>query len=158
MTSGSTVRSTFNYSRDTGVELEIYFYEPPQGANPRGPGDDPREMTVHDGWDRATLFSLDREGFGLHEFPSSFQYWDDDSAIREEFYGEVAECVRREVGAQRVVIFDHTIRAKRNEQQGTDEHTPPRNARPSCLSIATTPRIRVRCACANSFRTRPISY
>ena len=50
------------------------------------------------------------------------QQWDDDSAIRERFYGEAAEFVRKEVGATRLVIFDHTIRAKKNEQQQTDEH------------------------------------
>ena len=108
MTSGRTVRSIFNYTRDTGVEPEIYFYEPLHGAKLRLPGDDPREMTVHNGWDRASLFSPDREGFALRDFRSSFQQWDDDGAIRERFYGEAAEFVRREVGAKRLVIFDHT--------------------------------------------------
>jgi hypothetical protein len=122
MTNGGTVRSIFNYTRDTGVEPEIYFYEPPHDAKPRLPGDDPREMTVHNGWDLANLFSLDREGFVLRDFRSSFQQWDDNGAIRERFCGEAAEFVRREVGAKRVVIFDHTIRAKRNQQQQTDEH------------------------------------
>jgi hypothetical protein len=88
MTSGGTVRSIFNYTSDTGVEPEIHFYEPPHGAEPRRPGDDPREMTVHSGWDRATLFSPDREGFALRDFRSSFEEWDDDAAIRERFYGE----------------------------------------------------------------------
>jgi hypothetical protein len=107
---------------DTGVEPEIYFYEPPHGAEPRRPGDDPREMTVHNGWDRATLFSPDREGFALRDFRTSFQQWDDDGAIRERFYAEVAEFVRREVGAKRLIIFDYTMRAKKNERQQTDEH------------------------------------
>ena len=34
MTSAGTVRSIFNYTRDAGVEPEIYFYEPPHGARP----------------------------------------------------------------------------------------------------------------------------
>ena len=128
MTSQTTVRSTFNYTRDTGIAPEVYFYEPPQGTAVRPPGDDPREMTVHDGWDRVTSFSLDREGFAFREFRSPFQQWDDDAAIRGQFYGEVAEFVKREVGAKRVVIFDHTIRAKSNEQQQTNEHTTSRRA------------------------------
>ena len=81
MTSRGTVRAIFNYTRDTGIEPEIYFYNPAHGAEGRRPGDDPREMTVHNGWDRATLFSLDREGFALRDFRSLFQRWDDDSAI-----------------------------------------------------------------------------
>lgn len=123
MTNQTTVRSTFNYTRDTGVVPEVYFYDPPQGTAVRSPGDDPHEMAVHDGWDRAKSFSLDREGFVLREFHSDFEQWDDDAAIRENFYGEAAAFVKRNVGANRVVIFDHTIRAKRNDKQQTSEHT-----------------------------------
>jgi hypothetical protein len=82
MTSQDSVRSTFNYTRDTGVTPEIYFYEPLPGTQTHQPGDDPREMTVHDGWDRARSFSLNREGFALREFHSSFQDWDNDDAIK----------------------------------------------------------------------------
>jgi len=123
MANQTTVRSTFNYTRDTGVVPEVYFYDPPQGTAVRSPGDDPHEMAVHDGWDRAKSFSLDREGFVLREFHSDFEQWDDDAAIRENFYGEAAAFVKRNVGANRVVIFDHTIRAKRNDKQQTSEHT-----------------------------------
>jgi hypothetical protein len=123
MTSHGTVNANFNYTRDTGITPEIYFYEPPQGTKTRPPGDDPHTMTVHDGWHRAKSFSLNREGFALREFRSSFQLWEDDTAIRDHYYGDVIEFVRGEVGAKRVVIFDHTIRAKANEKQQTDEHT-----------------------------------
>ena len=95
MTSQASVRSTFNYTRDTGVTPEIYFYEPLPGSETHRPGDDPREMTVHDGWDRAKSFSLNREGFALREFHSSFEDWDNDDAIKARFYGEVSEFVRR---------------------------------------------------------------
>ena len=154
MTSGGTVRSTFNYTLDTGVEPEIYFYEPPHGVEPRRPGDDLREMTVHNGWARAFLFSLDREGFALRDFRSLFQQWDDDSAIRERFYGEAAEFVRIEVGATRLMILDHTIRAKKTSSS-RPMSTPPRSARRSCSCIVTTRRIRVRCAYGSSCRLRP---
>jgi hypothetical protein len=119
----TSVRSTFNYTRDTGVVPEVYFYEPPQGTEVRSPGDDPHDMTVHDGWSRATAFSVDREGFALREFRSPFQQWDDNAAIRAQLYGDVSEFVRQEVGAKRVVIFDHTIRAKSNTKQQTNEFT-----------------------------------
>ena len=32
MTVPTTIKSTFNYTRDTGVAPEIYFYEPPPGT------------------------------------------------------------------------------------------------------------------------------
>jgi hypothetical protein len=128
MASERSVQSVFNYTRDTGVAPEVYFYEPPPGTQYRRPGDDPREMTVHDGWARAASFSLDREGFALRDFSMPFEDWDDDRAIEGQIYGAVREFVREQVGATRVIVFDHTIRAKVNEKQQTSEHSTSRRA------------------------------
>lgn len=117
-------QADFNYTRDTGVSPEIYFYDTPAAEHVRAAGDDRHEMAVHDGWSRAESFSLDREGFALREFGGPrFERWDDDAAIRGDLYPSVTEFVRRVVGAQRVVIFDHTIRTKLNAQQQTAEHS-----------------------------------
>ena len=118
-----SVRSTFNYTRDDGTVPEVYFYEPPPGTVVHPPGDDPHEMEIADGWSRAGTFSLDREGFALKEFHDPFARFDDDDAVRSQFYAPVTEFVRTSVGARRVIVFDHTIRSKVNEQQQTAEHT-----------------------------------
>jgi hypothetical protein len=128
MASPTDVKSTLNYTRDTGVTPEVYFYEPPPGTQWRTSGDDPHEMTMYDGWDRAKSFSLDREGFALGQFQSAFEQWDDDEAIRSKFYGEVEQFVTQQVGAQRVIIFDHTIRAQANLAQTRSEHSTSRRA------------------------------
>jgi hypothetical protein len=123
MSDSAAVRANFNYTLDTGVEPEIYFYETPAAAKVRMAGDDPREMQVHDGWSRAGDFALDREGFAFREFGvTSFEQWDDEARVRGEFYPEVIDFLRRTVGARRVIIFDHTIRTKTNAQQQNDEH------------------------------------
>jgi hypothetical protein len=123
MVRDNPTRATFNYTRDSGAVPEIYFYEPPPGTVAHPPGDDPQGMPVHDGWSRAGAFSLDREGFALKEFHHDFERFDDDEAVRSHFYTPVAEFVRSAVGARRVIVFDHTIRSKVNEQQQTAEHT-----------------------------------
>ena len=128
MTAQIDVSSTLNYTRDTGVEPEVYFYEPPPGTQWRTSGDDPHEITVHDGWGRAKSFSLDREGFALREFHSPFAQWDDDAAIRAQLYGDVEQFVKRETGARRVIIFDHTIRSQANLEQTRSEHATSRRA------------------------------
>jgi hypothetical protein len=122
------VKSTLNYTRDTGVTPEVYFYDPPPGTQWRPSGDDPHEMTMHDGWGRDDSFALDREGFALREFRSPFDQWDDDEAIRTMLYGEVEEFVKEGVGARRVMIFDHTIRAQKNLAQTRSEHSTSRRA------------------------------
>ena len=118
-----SVRSTFNYTLDDGSVPEVYFYEPPPGTVVHPPGTDPHEMEITDGWSRAGTFSLDREGFALKEFQHAFDRFDDDEAVRSQFYPPVSEFVRTAVGARRVIVFDHTIRSKINEQQQTAEHT-----------------------------------
>jgi hypothetical protein len=122
------VKSTLNYTRDTGVTPEVYFYDPPPGTQWRPSGDDPHEMTMHDGWSRAGSFALDREGFALREFHSPFDAWDDDEAIRTMLYGEVEGFVKDAIGAKRVIIFDHTIRAQSNLAQARAEHSTSRRA------------------------------
>ncbi len=128
MIAQADVKSTFRYTRDTGVAPEVYFYEPPPGTKWRESGDDPHEMTVHDGWSRAKSFALDREGFAMHDFHSPFAEWDDDAAIRAKFYGPVERFVQNEVGARRVIIFDHTIRAQANLAQTRSETSTSRRA------------------------------
>jgi hypothetical protein len=123
MQAEKSVRGTFNYTLDDGNVPEVYFYEPPLGTVVHSPGNDPQEMTVLDGWSRAEAFSLDREGFALRGFRHGFDRFDDDDTVQREFYGPVAEFVRAAVGARKVVVFDHTIRSKVNEQQQTAEHT-----------------------------------
>jgi hypothetical protein len=140
MAQESIVHSTFNYTRDNGVAPEIYFYEPPAGTQSRAPGDDPHEMPIHDAWSRAETFSLDNEGFALRTFRSQFGHWEDDDAIRANFYGEVTEFVRAQVGARRVVIFDHTIRTKANAQQQTTEHATTQRAPVMLVHCDYTPR------------------
>ncbi len=120
-TMATDTRANFNYTVDTGVSPEIYFYDTPLSAGLRTAGDDPHEMAIRDGWSQASSFSLDREGFALRDFSSPFDRWDDDAAIHSEFYGSVTEYVRQTVGAKRVEIFDHTIRTKANAQQQTTE-------------------------------------
>lgn len=118
-----SVRATLNYTADDGTVAEVYFYEPPPGTIVRPPGDDPHEMEIADGWSRANSFSLDREGFVLKEFHNAFDRFDDDQAVRNEFYELVAEFVRASVSARKVIVFDHTIRSKVNAQRQTAEHS-----------------------------------
>lgn len=116
-TSGE-VRASFNYTKDLADQLtELYFYEK-EGVNPHEPGDDPHTVTVHNGWDRASSFSVDKEGFALLPFKTSFdkQHFsnEDDSVVKSDFYPEVVALLEKELGAKRVLVFDHTIRTRAN--------------------------------------------
>lgn len=121
------VRAEFNYTKDVSPKLtELYFYEDQNGLNIHEPGDDPRVMTVHDGWHRAKEFDVDRNGFCIKTFPSSFdntKKWNDDGLVRSDFYPEVVEFLKKELGAKRVLVFDHTIRTKGNVNKKLTQET-----------------------------------
>jgi hypothetical protein len=109
---GPAVRATLNYSVDNGIPPDYYFYEPDPAVQLNPPGTDPHEVDIHDGWPQVDRFSLDREGFELHDFIGRFDQFDDDASIHAAFYPQVVDHVRRHTGAKRVVVFDHTIRKR----------------------------------------------
>ena len=108
----ASVRATMNYSVDNGRRLDTYFYEPEPPVEPNPPGTEAREVLIHDGWPRASAFSVDREGFELHDFAPGFASFEDDAAIKSAFYVQIIAYVKAHTGAQRVEVFDHTIRKR----------------------------------------------
>ena len=118
------VRANFNYTNDVEKLTEIYFYECPESKDVHVPGDDAHEMPVYNGWSRndERPFSADKEGFELQNFKTDYNEWDNDAKVRETFYPEIVEFLKKTVGAKRVLVFDHTIRSKGNESKPlTDE-------------------------------------
>ncbi len=126
MTLPRTVTATMNYSVDNGIPPDYYFYEPDPGVKLNPPGTDPREVVIHDAWPDVDRLSLDREGFELHPFDPSFVHFDDEDQLRMIFYPQVVDFVKRNTGAKRVVIFDHTIRKRLppDLKQQTTVHRP----------------------------------
>lgn len=117
------VQATFNYTKDVQQPTELYFYESEAAKNIHEPGDDPHEMSVHDGWHRADSFLVDKEGFSLHSFETAYDQWDNDAAVAKEFYPEIVEFLKKTQGAKRVLVFDHTIRSKTNVSKKLTQET-----------------------------------
>jgi hypothetical protein len=80
-------------------------------------------MEVTDGWHRAASFSADKEGFSLHDFKTGYEQWEDDEQVRESFYPEVVNFLKKTTGAKRVFVFDHTIRTKSNAAKPLTDQT-----------------------------------
>jgi glutathione S-transferase len=123
MIAQTEVRSTFNYTKEVDKLTELYFYDCEAAKDIHEPGDDPHEMSVTDGWYRADSFSVDKEGFSIHDFKSAYDQWEDDEAVKATFYPEVVEFLKRTTGAKRVLVFDHTIRSKSNEAKKLTQET-----------------------------------
>jgi hypothetical protein len=128
--SPSSVRATFNYTKDVDRLTELYFYECDAAKDIHEPGDSPHEMAVTDGWHRAKSFSIDKEGFSVEDFKSSYDKWQDDEAVKSSFYPEIVEMLKQRTGAKRILVFDHTIRTNANagkkltDETKTSQRTP----------------------------------
>lgn len=111
-TTQDAVHATINYTVDNGIPSDYYFYDPEPGTKLNPPGTDARDVVIRNGWPTVDALDLDREGFVLKPFASDFNAFDDDDAVKQQFYAEVVEFVQANTGAKRVVIFDHTIRKR----------------------------------------------
>ena len=106
---------TLNYSKETDKLTELYFYEHPEAETAHAPGDDPFDVKIHDGWDKVDTFDIDKNGFAVKDFDTEFEGWDDDKSVSSKFYDEVVAFIKKETGAKRVLVFDHTIRSRANQ-------------------------------------------
>ena len=117
----SAVKAELNYLAPSGVRPVSYTFEPPVGV-PWSTGElAPRSVPIHDGRALAALgeLSLDRSGFSQLAHRSSVTDFSDDAVIRAKYYAESAELLRSVTGAEKVVVFDHTLRDSANGSRDT---------------------------------------
>ncbi|MBX9947061.1 MAG: methyltransferase [Reyranella sp.] len=104
------VEAPVNYLADLSVTPVTY--NPPHGTGlPRRVGNY-RDYTVriHDGRPIAADLSLDRQAFILTRHDTAVRDFYDKDEIRAVYEAEVEALIRRETGAAKVVVFDHTVR------------------------------------------------
>ncbi|KAK3635826.1 hypothetical protein LTR56_014532 [Elasticomyces elasticus] len=126
-TTENSVRATLNYTKAFDDQLtEIYFYEDAEGQykNVNEPGNDAQEVNITDGWHRAKEFSYDKHGFSLHDFSSSSNgAWEDESRVKNHLYPEIVSFLKHTTGAKEVLVFDHTIRTKKNANKAITQES-----------------------------------
>ncbi|EPS97536.1 hypothetical protein FOMPIDRAFT_1128214 [Fomitopsis schrenkii] len=114
------VPTTMNYYAplENNTEAPYNFVnEPPVGTLRSNVGVDPHPVVVHDARGRESEFHIDINGFQYVKYPSVEKEFDNDARIEDVYYKEVEELLKKEVGAKRVFIFDHTIRYAQEDRQ-----------------------------------------
>lgn len=71
---------------------------------------DVHEMAVHNVRSEIGGYSLDREGFVLRQSETAVQDFYNETEVENVYNPEVEKLVRETTGADRVLVFDHTIR------------------------------------------------
>jgi hypothetical protein len=105
----SQIDATLNYLVNDGVKI---FTEAGGGgaADKRGGTIDPRRVVIHNGRFVAKDLVLEREGFRFVDHDTKVVDFFDESEVRRVYYREMEALIKAEIGASRVVVFDHTLR------------------------------------------------
>ena len=113
------VEASLTYLADAKVKPQTY--NPPPGTGvPRRLGNYGQfRARIYDARPVASTLSLDREGFALTRHDTAVTDFYDATQVREIYYPEMERLVAEQTGAEKVVVFDHTIRvAERAVERG----------------------------------------
>ncbi len=109
MTANPSVLGIFNYMVPMEQRPQYWLYTPPEGTELHRPENQKHTMTVLDGRAAGNL-TLDTHGFELVPHQSAIKDFYDNDEVREVYYPEVAEIIKKHTGASRVLTFDHNQR------------------------------------------------
>jgi hypothetical protein len=112
----SAVESELNYLAPGNARPVNYTFDPPAGTPWNSGTLDPRRVTIRNARPLAESgeISLDRNGFQLVSHRSALKDFSDDNLIRLAYHPEAEALLRHITGAEKVVIFDHTLRDSQN--------------------------------------------
>jgi hypothetical protein len=106
------VTAELNYLAPTDGKPRTYALDPPPGEPKSTALPEAHNVPIFDGRALADSISLDREGFALVRHPVSVRDFYDDQEVRKVYYPAVESFLRATLKADRVFIFDHTVRKR----------------------------------------------
>jgi hypothetical protein len=112
-TAPETIEASLNYYVDTGAK-PISIVAGPGGIDTRLSGGEAEahRMVLRNGRLHIDEFDIDRTGFVFVHHPTQVHDFYDDDEVRRVYYPEMEALIKRETGARRVVVFDHTLRTQ----------------------------------------------
>ena len=109
----ASVEGVLNYFKPSAQKPRTYTYNPPPPGEPMSTVvSEPHAVPIRDARPVLSQVSLDREGFGLIRFEPTVTDFDDEDVVKAVYYPEVERAMKEATGADRVFIFDHTIRRR----------------------------------------------
>jgi hypothetical protein len=108
----SFVMAELNYLAPPRDRLRTYTFEPPSGEPKSNIVSEPHCLPIHDLRPISETVSLDREGFSLARQKSSVKDFYDEDEVKRVYYPEAERLIKDITGADRALIFDHTVRKR----------------------------------------------
>jgi hypothetical protein len=106
------LKAELNYLAPVAGKPRTYAFDPPPGEPKSTALPEPHVLPIFDGRLVAKGFSLDREGFELVRHPTVVRNFYDEQEVRRVYYPAVEAFLKATLKADRVVIFDHTVRRR----------------------------------------------
>ncbi|GJE93276.1 hypothetical protein PsYK624_094350 [Phanerochaete sordida] len=111
------VPTTLNYyapDPTSNEEPHIYIAGVPEGKKRDNLGTDPHDVVVRDarGKEKEYGIGLNSSGFEYAHHVSAEKEFEDEERIKDVYYKEVEDILKKATGAKRVFIFDHTVRRR----------------------------------------------
>src|ERR1700722_3336205 len=108
----SFVTADLNYLAPPLDRPRTYTFEPPSGEPKSNIIPEPHSLPIYDVRPISETVSLDREGFALVRQKSAVKDFYNDNEIKAVYYPETERLIKAATGADRVFIFDHTVRKR----------------------------------------------
>jgi hypothetical protein len=106
------VQAQLNYLAPMAERPRNYTFDPPPGVPRSNSATEVHTVPIYDVGPVAADVSLDREGFAVLGHQSAVKdFWDEDE-LRRVYYPEVQQVIAKATGADKVFIFDHTLRRR----------------------------------------------
>src|SRR5262245_56808442 len=107
-----SVKADLNYLAPTLQRPRTYTYDPPPGIPRPTVVNEPHKVAIADARPILGDVYLDEEGFGLVRHPSAVGDFYDDQQVKSVYYPEAERVLKEATGAERIFIFDHTVRRR----------------------------------------------
>src|SRR5919205_1189731 len=104
------MQAEITYTRDTGEKLVNETFGP-NNIRRRTSGTEERHRVEIANGREARDLAVDANGFVLVEHRTAVKNFLDPEELKRVYYPEVVALIRRVSGAERVVVFDHTLRS-----------------------------------------------
>jgi hypothetical protein len=113
------VEADVNYLLHDGRRPKTYAYPPPPGVPQRSGLPDVQRVQIANARQLAEPPTLDSYGFERRSQPTAVTDFGDDEQIRTLYYREAEQILLQATGAEKVVIFDHTLRSSADDRAET---------------------------------------
>ena len=106
------VEGILNYLAPMADKPMNLAYDPPPAVALATGTPEPHRITIYDARPVAAQLSLDDEGIAVVEHHSAVKDFYDEDELHRVYYPEAERLVAELTGANRVLVFDHTIRRR----------------------------------------------